>query len=80
LYARFFNNYNHMFIIFTTQPLLERLITQPLLERLMSGDESRVFESGCGCFLKYFFVQKYNKIIYILFFKNYFLYQYIKMI
>jgi hypothetical protein len=71
LYARFFNNYNHMFIIFTTQPLLERL---------MSGDESRVVESGCGCFLKYFFVQKYNKIIYILFFKNYFLYQYIKMI
>jgi hypothetical protein len=71
LYARFFNNYNHMFIIFTTQPLLERL---------MSGECLRVVESGCGCFLKYFFVQKYNKIIYILFFKNYFLYQYIKMI
>ena len=44
------------------------------------SDLEFVWECGCGCFSKCFFTQKYIKIIFFLFFKNYFWYQRIKMI
>jgi hypothetical protein len=39
-----------------------------------------VWKCGYGCFSKYFSLEKYIKIIYFLFFKNYFLHQCIKII